>query len=130
LIGGPGGSLSLVPLEMNGQQGLNLAFGFEGMEIRPGRYKKSLQRHNAQSPVPHEPGFLHLGYCRSAVWTIVRRLTKPLLNCAKRNRSSLPKRRDTETMVGRPAGAHVANVGYGLQSDMRSERRQRGPTSP
>jgi hypothetical protein len=38
LIGGPGGSLSLVPLEVNGQQGLNLAFGFEGMEIRPGRY--------------------------------------------------------------------------------------------
>jgi hypothetical protein len=38
MIGGPGGALSLVPLEVNGQQGVNLAFGFEGMEIRPGRY--------------------------------------------------------------------------------------------
>jgi hypothetical protein len=38
LIGGPGGSLSLIPLEVNGQQGVNLAFGFEGMEIRPGRF--------------------------------------------------------------------------------------------
>jgi hypothetical protein len=38
LVGGPGGSLSLIPLEVNGQQGLNLAFGFEGMEIRPARY--------------------------------------------------------------------------------------------
>jgi hypothetical protein len=38
MIGGPGGTLSLIPLETNGQQGFNLAFGFEGMEIRPGRY--------------------------------------------------------------------------------------------
>jgi hypothetical protein len=38
LIGGPGGSLSLLPLEVNGQQGVNLAFGFEGMEIRPAGY--------------------------------------------------------------------------------------------
>jgi len=38
LIGGPGGSLSLVPLDVNGQQGVNLAFGFEGMEIRPAGY--------------------------------------------------------------------------------------------
>jgi hypothetical protein len=30
--------LSLIPLEVNGQQGVNLAFGFEGMEIRPGRF--------------------------------------------------------------------------------------------
>ncbi|MDQ8729079.1 DUF992 domain-containing protein [Bradyrhizobium sp. LHD-71] len=38
LIGGPGGSLSLIPLGVNGQRGVNLAFGFEGMEIRPARY--------------------------------------------------------------------------------------------
>jgi hypothetical protein len=38
LIGGPGGSLALVPLDANGQQGVNLAFGFESMEIRPGGY--------------------------------------------------------------------------------------------
>lgn len=38
LIGGPGAALALVPLDTNGQQGVNLAFGFEGMEIRPGGY--------------------------------------------------------------------------------------------
>lgn len=38
LIGGPGGALLLRPLEVNGQQGVNLAFGFEGMEIRPAAY--------------------------------------------------------------------------------------------
>ena len=38
MIGGPGGSLTLVPLEVNGQQGVNLAFGFEGMDIRPAGY--------------------------------------------------------------------------------------------
>jgi hypothetical protein len=38
LVGGPGGALSLVPLEVPGQQGVNLAFGFEGMEIRPAGY--------------------------------------------------------------------------------------------
>ena len=38
MIGGPGGALSLIPLEVNGQQGVNLAFGLEGMEIRPAGY--------------------------------------------------------------------------------------------
>lgn len=37
LIGGPGDSISLEPLPVQGQQGLNLAFGFEGMDIRPAR---------------------------------------------------------------------------------------------
>ncbi|ETR77021.1 hypothetical protein X566_04815 [Afipia sp. P52-10] len=36
LLGGPGDSIALIPREVAGQQGLNLAFGFEGMEIRPG----------------------------------------------------------------------------------------------
>lgn len=38
LAGGPGGAISLIPLEVAGQRGVNLAFGFEGMEIRPGRF--------------------------------------------------------------------------------------------
>jgi hypothetical protein len=38
LVGGPGASLALVPLEVNGQLGVNLAFGFEGMDIRPAGY--------------------------------------------------------------------------------------------
>lgn len=38
LVGGPGDAISLIPLEVSGQQGVNLAFGFEGMEIRPGRF--------------------------------------------------------------------------------------------
>jgi hypothetical protein len=38
MVGGAGGSLTLVPLEVNGQQGVNLAFGFEGMDIRPAGY--------------------------------------------------------------------------------------------
>lgn len=37
LIGGPGDTISLEPLPVAGQQGLNLAFGFEGMDIRPAR---------------------------------------------------------------------------------------------
>lgn len=37
LIGGPGDQISLEPLPVAGQQGLNLAFGFEGMDIRPAR---------------------------------------------------------------------------------------------
>ncbi|MEZ5763793.1 MAG: DUF992 domain-containing protein [Xanthobacteraceae bacterium] len=38
LVGGPNGAVSLIPLDAAGQQGLNLAFGFEGMEIRPARF--------------------------------------------------------------------------------------------
>lgn len=38
LAGGPGGAISLIPLSVAGQTGVNLAFGFEGMEIRPGRF--------------------------------------------------------------------------------------------
>jgi hypothetical protein len=38
LIGGPGGAMALIPLNVAGQTGVNLAFGFEGMEIRPGRF--------------------------------------------------------------------------------------------
>ena len=38
LIGGAGTAFSLVPLETNAQQGVNLAFGFEGMDLVPARY--------------------------------------------------------------------------------------------
>lgn len=37
LVGGPGGNVSLVPMDVDGQTGVNLAFGFQGMDIRRGR---------------------------------------------------------------------------------------------
>jgi hypothetical protein len=37
LVGGSGNAFSLQPLSLQGQTGLNVAVGFEGLELRPGR---------------------------------------------------------------------------------------------
>jgi len=37
VVGGPGNAVALQPRPVNGMTGLALAFGFQGMEIKPGR---------------------------------------------------------------------------------------------